>query len=71
MDQKEDSNASFTLMYGMSVLQSSLFKVKDVTKAVPGLCGCCGGAVALIVSVFTKVAQAGLLLGTPFDLIYA
>ncbi len=50
-------------MYGMSVLQSSLFKMQDVTKTLFGLCGCCGGAVALIVSVFTKVAQARLLQG--------
>ena len=59
MDQKEDSNASFTLMYGMSVLQSSLFKVKDVTKAVPGLCGCCGGAVAVIFSDLQKLHRPG------------
>ena len=66
IDQK-DGDASFTPMFGISVLQSSLFKVMDVTKPVPGLCGCCGGAVALIVSVFTKVAQARLSQGMPFD----
>ena len=50
-------------MCGMSVLQSSVFQMQDVAKTVSGLCGYCGGAVGLVVSVFTKVALARLLPG--------